>query len=460
MKFINSILIVVVASLFFGSSCEKEKSVPDPPLVEDSLGTVLENNKVIYELNIRNFSAAGTIAAVEDKLDYLEDLGVDIIWLMPIHPSGVKNKNGSLGSPYAVKDYKAVSPDYGTLADLRSLVTAAHEKGMEIWLDWVANHTAWDHDWVTTHIDYYATNGSGQRPYSPNGWLDVIQLDFNNANMRAAMIDAMKYWVEQADIDGFRCDYATGVPLTFWQEAKTVINSIKPEFTWLAEGDLPSYMAVFDYDFAWGFNTALNNFGKSKDVAALRTACEKLYSHTSYSNAARMVYLTNHDLNAYDGTEFARYGSFVAPLTVLEFTIYDMPLIYNGQEIGYNQSMGLFDYAKISWTPVPNQSINTLIKKLTRLKRTTLALESGANRGTLLFYTMSAGDVLCYSREKGGSQVIVMLNFSAMAKDVTFNGTTPSGTFKDYFKNETVTVNSASSFSLPANGYVVLIKQQ
>jgi hypothetical protein len=154
-----------------------------------------------------------------------------------------------------------------------------------------------------------------------------------------------------------------------------------------------------------------------------------------------------------------RYGNFVMPLTVLEFTIYDMPLIYNGQEIGYNQSMGLFDYAKIAWAPIPNQSMNTLIKKLTKLKRTTLALESGSGRGSLIIANMSAGDVLCYSRQKSTSQVIVMLNFSSVSKNVTFTGTAPSGTFLDYFKNEKLTINSSSSFNIPANGYLVLVKQ-
>lgn len=458
MKLFNYLFAIFVAFILLGSSCEdKNDSKPDP--IVDPVDSVLEHNKVIYELNLRDFSTVGTIKAVEDKLDYLNDLGVDIIWLMPLHPSGEKNKNGSLGSPYAVKDYKAVSPDFGTVSDLKSLVTAAHKKGMEIWMDWVANHTAWDNVWVSSHIDYYATNGSGQRPYSPNGWNDVIQLDFNNANMRAAMIDAMKYWVQQADIDGFRCDYATGVPLSFWQEAKTAVNALKPEFKWLAEGELPSYMGVFDYDFAWSFNTALNNFGTNKNVAALKTAGQNLYNNTSYSNAGRMVYLTNHDLNAYDGTEFDRYGNSVLPLTVLEFTIYDMPLIYNGQEIGYNHSMGLFDYAKISWTPMPNQIMNTLIKKLTKLKRTTLALESGSARGTITFYNMSSTEVLCYSRQKDTSQVLVMLNLSPSAKNVTFSGSAPSGTFNNYLDGGSQHVGDATSFDIPANGYKIFVKK-
>jgi len=451
----STLLLLPFLAMCSNSHDEDEIVIEKPSVVTD---TVLPNNKVIYELNLRNFSAEGTIAAVENRLDELHNLGVDIIWLMPIHPSGEKNKNGSLGSPYAVKDYKAISSNYGTLEDLKSLVAAAHLRKMEIWLDWVGNHTAWDNVWVTDHIDYYATNGSGQRPYSPFNWTDVIQLDFNNSNMRAAMIDAMCYWVKEADIDGYRCDYATGVPLSFWQEAKTAVNALKPSFTWLAEGQLPDYMGTFDFDFSWTFSDALNDFGTSKNVANLKAACQALYSNASYSNAGRLVYLTNHDLNAYSGTEFTRYGNFVMPLTVLEFTIYDLPLIYNGQEIGYNVSMGLFDYAKISWTPMPNQKMNTLIKKLTKLKRAVPALESGAGRGTLTFYDMSNPNVLCYSRTNGNSEVVVMLNLSSASKSVTFTNSSPSGSYENYLEGGTTTIDASSTITLPANGYLVFVR--
>ncbi|NDV81645.1 hypothetical protein D0T87_06565 [Bacteroides sp. 51] len=442
--------------------CSSDPDTPDPgpgtePPGNENIQPITKSNRVIYEVNVRNYSTGGNFAGLQKDLQRLKEVGVDILWLMPIHPIGEQNRGGTLGSPYSVKDYKAVNPDYGTLADFKSLVSAAHALNMEVWLDWVANHTAWDHPWVSEHLDYYAEK-NGQRPYSPENWTDVAQLDFNNPGLRAAMIDAMQYWVREADIDGYRCDAVTYVPLSFWKEARPEVDKIK-KITWLAEGDKPEYMEVFDYDYAWGFNNDLNDFGKSKDVSKLIQACENLYNNADYASKGRMVYLTNHDLNAYDGTEFTRYGGFVLPLTVLYFTIYDMPLLYNGQEIGMNKTMGLFDANPVAWTPV-NTTMSNLIKQLTRLKRTQPALESGAGRGTLTRYQTTSSNVYAYSRKKGDSEVVVLLNFSSAPANTRFNGATPSGEFKNYLSTDTdkLTFTAQTTVTLPANGYAIYVK--
>jgi Glycosidases len=443
--------------LFIGLiGCSSNPDIINPDTPDNQETTLIsKNNRVIYEVNVLNFSTEGTFTGVEKDLPRLKELGVDILWLMPIYPIGEKNKAGTLGSPYAVKDYKAVNPNFGTLADLKSLVKAAHTVGIEIWLDWVANHTAWDHVWIKDHLDYYAEK-NGIRPYSPNDWADVIQLDYNNAAMRTAMIDALKYWVSETDIDGYRCDAASFIPLSFWKEARTEVNKLK-NITWLAEADKPEYMEVFDYDYAWEFNSDLNTFGKEKNVATLISSCQKLFNNSAYSSKGRMVFLTNHDLNAYSGTEFERYGDALLPLTVLSFTVYDMPLIYNGQEVGMNKSMGLFDVSKVQWSPV-NQTVNNLIKKLTKLKRTQSALESGAGRGTLTTYQMTSDKVFAYSRKKGSNEVLVMLNFSTAPVNVRFNGQAPSGSFSNYLKTESLEFTSQTTITLPANGYAVYVK--
>jgi len=438
-------------------ACNKSPDNPNPDPNPD-IKPVSENNKVIYEVNIRNYSTAGNFNGLKNDLPRLKSLGVDILWLMPVHPIGVQNRIGTKGSPYSVKDYKAINPDYGTAEDLKALVTAAHEAGMEIWLDWVANHTAWDHAWVTNHIDYYATNGHGQRPYSPMNWTDVVQLDFNNSNMRAAMIDAMKYWVSEFDIDGYRCDAATlFIPLSFWTEARAAVNAVKP-VKWLCEGDNAAYMPAFDFDYAWAFNTALNDFGINKNVNQLKTACNTLFNNAAYANKGRMVYLTNHDLNAYEGTEFTRYGNFLLPLTVLYFTIYDMPLIYNGQEVGMNKTMGLFDVARVEWMPL-NPVINNLLKQLTALKRTQKALESGKNRGSLFTYTTTdETNVYAYSRKRDANEVLVLLNFSNAPAKIKFTGTLPSGIYTDYLKSGKIQFTAQTEVSLTAHGYAVYVK--
>lgn len=447
------ILLAGIALISCGGHSDVD--APDKPDPEVPTGLVSPNNKVIYEVNVRSYSTAGTFAAVRSDLPRLKELGIDILWLMPVHPVGQKNHNGTLGSPYAVKDYKAVNPDYGTLADLKELVQSAHDNGMEVWLDWVGNHTAWDHVWATDHPDYYAEK-NGVRPYSPEGWSDVIQLDYNNTAMRAAMIDAMSFWVREADIDGFRCDAATYVPVSFWREARASIASIKA-VTWLAEGDKAEYMDVFDFDYAWDFNSSLNTFGKDRNVQTLSKACKFLFNNTVYSGKGRMVFLTNHDLNAYDGTEFTRYGTATLPLTVLEFTIYDMPLLYNGQEVGMNKQIGLFDNDKVAWTPV-NQTMSILIKKMIALKRSCPALESGSGRGTLNILGVNNASVLAYSRKKGSSEVVVLLNFASSPLAVHLSGSLPAGEFTDYLKGGKLTFSADAVISMPANGYAVYVK--
>ena len=437
-----------------GSDPKPGEDPENPPVL-----TVLPENKVIYEANVRNYSPQGNFAGLEKDIPRLKELGIDILWLMPIHPIGEKNRIGSKGSPYSVKDYLRINPDYGTESDLKSLIKAAHDAKIEIWLDWVANHTAWDHTWVETNIDFYASR-NGQRPYSPTvggiTWNDVIQLDFSNQNMRTAMIDAMKYWVREFDIDGFRCDYVTGVPIDFWQKARTEIETIK-KITWLAEGDDPNYMTVFDFDYAWAFNTALNNFGKDKDVAKLRAACNTLFNNPRYLERGRMVYLTNHDLNASDGTEFTRLGASVIPLSVLYFTIYDMPLIFNGQEIGADKVMGLFDVSLVPWNQV-NPTMQALFKKLTQLKRTQPALANGKNRGALTFYNTSNNQVLAYSRKTEKNEVVVLLNFSNAPANFQFTGSAPVGKFTNFFNSGQQEFNTSGTVNVAANGYAVYTK--
>ncbi len=276
--------------------------------------------------------------------------------------------------------------------------------------------------------------------------------------MCAAMIDAMKYWVSEFDIDGYRCDAATFVPLSFWKEARTQVDAVK-KITWLCEGgDNPDYMEAFDYDYAWGgFNTAMNNFGSNNNVPELVSECEKLFNNSAYKNKGRMVYLTNHDLNAHDGTEFTRYGNSVLPLTVLSFTIYDMPLIYNGQEIGMNKAMSLFELSPVQWDPANSIYLN-LFKKLTQLKRTQPALEDGANRGALKIYPTNNEKVFVYSRTKGDNEVLVILNLGKVAVRFKFTEDVPSGRFKDYLNNTYKEFSAEEGITLLENGYEVFVK--
>jgi glycosidase len=449
---IKLFLISFLLTFNLGSCNDDNDTIKE--ISNSEVSPVTAHNKVIYEINARNYSSEG-FNGVKKDLQRLKDLGVDIIWLMPIHPIGALKREGSLGSPYSIRDYKAINPELGTENDFKSLIETAHSIHIEIWMDWVANHTAWDHPWVTSHLDYYASQ-NGQQPYSPNGWNDVAQLNYSNPNLCTAMIDAMKYWVQNYNIDGYRCDAVTFVPLDFWQQAIPQVNSIR-KIKWLAEGDNPAYMSVFDYDYAWDFNNKLNDFGTGSNASGLIQACKDLYNNPAYSGKGRMVYLTNHDLNSHDGTEFVRYGTNVLPLSVLSFTIYDMPLLYNGQEIGMNKSISLFNPDPVQWDPANKIYLN-LFKKLILLKRTQPALEDGAGRGTLKIYPTNKENVFVYSRKKGDNEVLIMLNFNNVAVNFKWTGEIPSGNFKDYLNDGQKTFSSSEGNILMEKGYALFVK--
>jgi glycosidase len=446
-------LIFILISLLL-ISCGDKLNNKNPD--DNETVTVLPNHEIIYEINVRNFSPQGNFQGVTNDIPRLKELGVDILWLMPIHPIGEKNRVGSKGSPYSVKNYLEINPDYGTENDLQTLINTAHQNGMKVLLDWVANHTAWDNIWVSEHIDYYAAN-NGQRPYSPQDWRDVVQLDYSNNALRTAMISAMKYWVRKFDIDGFRCDYVNGVPVNFWQQAKTEIDAVKPLF-WLAESDATQYMDVFNCDYAWGFSDKINAFGQNGNVTNLKNSCTQLFNNAAYTGKNKMVYITNHDINAYDGTEFERFNVNVFPLTVLMFTIYDMPLLYNGQEIGYNQRMGLFDINRITWNSV-NQKMKTLVKKMIDLKRSQPCLGNDSERGSLTFYTTNQNsEILAYSRKRDNNEVLVILNFSGEAQNFTFAAAAPNGEFTDWLQDGKKTFNTETAVNIGANSYQVYVK--
>jgi glycosidase len=445
---------VLLCMLALLPACSNDNSTwTDVPNIE--VKPITSKNKVIYEANVYAYSKEGNFKGLEKDLPRLKELGVDILWLMPIHPIGIENRSGTLGSPYSVKDYKAINPDYGTEDDFKSLIKSAHSLNIEIWMDWVANHTAWDNVWVGNHLDFYAEK-AGKRPYSPGGWSDVIQLDYNNTEMCDSMINAMKYWVREFNIDGYRCDAAALVPLSFWIEARKEVDAIK-KITWLCEADDPTYMQAFDYNYDWLLSNAMNKFGKDNDLSSLVNTCASMYSDTAYKDKSRMVFFTNHDLNAFEGTEFQRFGNNVLPFTVFMFTIYDMPLIYNGQEIGMNKVMNFAERSLVEWDPT-NKVYENLYKKLTQLKRTQLALEDGSNRGDLKVYSTNQENVMAYSRTKGDNEILIILNFSNIPVRVRFTGDKPTGKFKDYLKNTYVNLSDIDGISLLQNGYAVYVK--
>ena len=431
--------------------------------------TYVPNQNVIYQLDLYNFTSQGTLAAAQARLDYLKDLGIDIIWLMPIHPRGIQGRIGSLGSPYAPRDYHAVNSDFGTIADLRAFVAAAHQRGMQVWLDWVANHTAKDNVWITQHREYYNSTLT-----SPNGYGDVYQLDYSKEATQLAMIEAMEYWIDQADIDGYRCDYISSntIPTEFWTRAIKALKEYKPgkTITMLGEGDMANsvqrlLVCGWDYDYAWGFQSALVN--NKNNPAGVLNQCRNLVGDLRFIDMSRMVYLTNHDQN-YSSSMQTQYGNNAYAFTVLTFTLYGMPLLYNGQETGYlmNRKLDYFNRTPINWNSVDSKMQNT-VKALTALKHSCDALIDNADRASeVQFMTTGNNNVIAYVRSHKAQKCLVVLNLGTSTVNTIVSGL-EAGEWKraidvsniaDGLTSIPVNFNSTQSFSIPAGGYQVYVK--
>ena len=374
------------------------------------------HNATIYEVNLRQYSQQGTIKAFAADLPRLKKMGVDIVWLMPVHPIGKKNRKGSLGSYYASADYKAVNPAYGNMADLKALVKQAHGMGMKVMLDWVANHTAWDNPWVRQHPDWYKKNEKGElypvtytNGPEPEYWTDVTGLDYNNKALWDGMIDAMAFWVKQADIDGFRCDAAGLLPTAFWNKARAELDKIKPVFL-LAEWSTPElHEQAFDMTYGWDLTELLTKIAKGQtDANALRDWVRQLpapYPATAF----RMRFTSNHDFNSWQGTDKEMYGPAYEAMAMLTFTLPGMPLIYNGQEARLEKRLAFFEKDPIPWK---NYELQPFYTKLTQFKHANPALAAGQYGGPVEVLDVGNDKVFAFRRQLGRNVAQVTVNLS------------------------------------------------
>lgn len=416
-------------------------------------------NAVIYQINTRQFTAEGTFRAAEKELPRLKDLGVDIIWLMPIHEIGVKNRKGTLGSPYSVRDYKSVNPEFGTLEDLKLFVNAAHAQGMFVILDWVANHTSWDNKLTQEHPDWYEKDYKGDfRPTPWWDWSDIINLDYKSAELRKYMTEAMKYWVRETDIDGYRCDVAGFVPVDFWNNVRRELDEIKPVFM-LAEWESRDLHAgAFDMTYAWSWYDAVHAIAKGdkKDLSGLFVYYS--WNESAFpENSMRMTFVSNHDKNAWEGTEFEQFGDALGAAIVLSVVGEGMPLIYNGQEAGNTKRLEFFEKDPISWKEHPN---GQLYKKLFALKKKNTALWNAKWGATMIYVPNSApASVLSFVRSNEQDKVFALLNFSDGKQTVTLRDDLLfSGKYTEYFSNEAVELDAAAKIELEPWGYKVFVK--
>jgi alpha-amylase len=422
-------------------------------------------NAVLYEVNTRNFSAAGNFAGVTAQLPRLRDMGIDVIWLMPIHPIGKERRKGSLGSPYSARDFKAVHPDYGTEADLRQLVKKAHELGLKVILDWVPNHTSWDAVWKQQHPEYYTKyNGDFTVPLNEHGqpiddWSDICDLDYGNPATRRAMIDAMQYWVRSCDIDGFRCDMAGLVPNDFWAEARPALDSIKPLYMLSEWQDEPGHFrSCFHTNYGWKWKDVTKDIWAGKQNAiALDTLLTFLNEY--YPREYHQLYFTqNHDENTWSGTEYDLYGASSDAFNVLAFTWQGLPMIYCGQEDALSQRIKFFDRDPIHWKN--NYVRAPFFKTLCDLKHNSKALRAGSHGGALEKLSTSDDEkIYAFSREKDGDRVIVILNLHKTEQRVTVQlPSKMAGAYSNMFGSNTIQVTNEMQLSLKPWEYLVLSK--
>ena len=419
-------------------------------------------NLSIYEVNVRQYTKAGTFAGFRTHLDRLKDLGVGIIWFMPIHPIGVKNRLGSLGSYYSVKDYYGINPEFGTLQDFKALVDSIHTKGMYVVLDWVGNHTSWDHVLTQSHPEWYEKNSNGNfiPPHGTN-WSDVIQLDYSKQELRNYMIDAMKFWITETKIDGFRCDAAGFIPLDFWTDAVRELKNVNPGTIMIAEDDgAKYYTAGFDVTYAWSFYGFGNGLLKriatgvngANDLDNYVISEQTLFPGKNY----RMYFTSNHDENSWFGTDVELFGSAAEQFNVLSLTFRSVPLIYGGQEAGLNHRLKFFDKDEITWQSHP---MAERYKILLQLKRKNNALWNGAKGEEPVRITTSYDrSIFAFTRQDEKDKIFALFNLSNQERTFTITGNGYIGTYRDVFNDKSVSLSENYQMTLPAWGYQILEK--
>ncbi len=425
-------------------------------------------NAIIYEANIRQYSNKGNFDEFTKDLPKLKKLGVKILWLMPIHEVGVKNRKATgnqsieqipdkerskyYGSHYSVKDYRSITKNYGTKADFKKLVKTAHSNGMYVILDWVANHTAWDHPWVLSKPDFY-TKKEGKM-VSPFDWTDVVELNYDNPKLRKAMIEDMKYWIKEFDIDGFRCDVAMEVPKDFWEQAKKELNKPK-KILMLMEAEQKDLMEkAFDIQYGWEIHHIFNKIYKGeKSVKDFDNYIEKI-SKEYQKDDITMNFTSNHDENSWNGTEYERLNESVETFAALTYLMPGVPLMYNGQEYDLNKRLKFFEKDEI---PHNEGKMMKVYQKLGKLKATSDALHGGINKASYKrISTSNDNEILAFEREKNGKKVIFIANLSSHQSSFYFNEF--SGKYNDYMNQEAYEFSKGKDISLKPWEYLIFVK--
>lgn len=473
--------------------CRGKNDTPPENTTKVKLTTTIEpnipdwhKNATVYEVNLRHFTPEGTFKAFQPHLGRLKEMGVDILWFMPVQPVGKEKRKGELGSPYSVADYMAINPEFGTLEEFRELVDDIHTHNMHLIIDWVPNHTSWDHPWLQEHPDWYSKDEDGNitSPINlatgePWGWTDVADLNFDNREMRQAMIDALSYWVREFKVDGFRMDVAHAVPIDFWEECATTLYKLGPVFL-MAEAETPQLRnsGAFVADYGWEMLSLMNNIAHSRGansgrgkklwqgnlVIAGEATEKKQYTaldidsllakkEADYHHGYPMYFTSNHDENAWAGTEFERMGDGHLAFAVLTATLDGIPMLYTGQESGVDKQYEFFAKDEVPWGDFRYASF---YKALFELKHRNEALWNGEYGGPLVKIPSGADEyIYAFVREKNQNRVVVVVNLSAEPRRATLMGDHFSGPYTEIFSRDFTELEDGSTIELSPWDYRV-----
>lgn len=498
-KLLPVLLLFAVLGILF--ACSHKQPAEQSASTVDSLSFLVEHpewakNAVIYEVNIRQYTKSGTFKEFEEHLPRLKELGVDILWFMPVFPIGELNRKATqtklaqefsdpkeqekyLGSYYAIKDYMAINPEFGTMEEFVSLVKKIHEMGMFVILDIAVNHTAWDHPWVESHPDYYMRIEEGATPWNKEwmeqhpafyqwlqekrmtypihpgetDWWDTAELNFDNQDLRNEFVEIFKFWIEKANIDGYRCDVAGDVPVDFWDNLRPGLDKLKPVFM-LAESDrVEHHRIAFNASYAWEFHHLMNKIAKGEKNALDIDSFYTRESSRFPQNAIRMQFIDNHDENSWKGTVKSRLGEAANSFAVLYYTFPGMPLIYSGQEAGLDKSLKFFEKDFIDWDK--DKNLASFYTKLNMLKKQNSALWNGNSGAPLVrLKTDKDSQVFAFVRENENNKVLVVINLSKEPVKTTLQTNIDFSGMKSYFDQD---VFGSKSFNLKAWEYKVYV---
>jgi cyclomaltodextrinase / maltogenic alpha-amylase / neopullulanase len=439
-----------------------------PQVREDAPEGVIESNVEhpdwsinanIYEVNIRQYTPEGTFLAFSHHLDRLKQMGVDILWLMPITPIGEENRKGTLGSYYSVKDYRGINPEFGTMEDFQRLVRQIHAMDMYVILDWVANHTAWDHPWTQTNPEFYTLDQDGNFVPPVEDWSDVIDLDYSNTDVWDAMIAEMRFWVEEIGVDGFRCDVAYMVPTQFWERARAELQQIKPIYM-LAEAETPElHINAFEMGYGWTLHHIMNRIAQGESTVA------EIDNYFFVDNAGnfpwgsyKMYFITNHDENSWAGTEFDRLGEGKEAFAVLTATIPGMILIYSGQEAGFDRQLEFFEKDSIDWDGI---KYHEFYQTLLHLKTHNRALWNGAAGAPIeRIHTNADQQIFAFVREheQRDHKIFAVFNLSDQNITASFRGERFPGVYYTLFTGLGIEIDQDFTFDLEPWAYYVFVR--